>query len=105
MIEKLSDFWSDVSVTYGYDSALAMAELSSETTDDASLTGLVSEATPRLNLEIDRLTDSVKLDILASACSDLIRGGESGWENMKFDDFVSLVRKNIGGGRRLFNKI
>jgi hypothetical protein len=36
-----------------------------------------------------------KLLILADACSDLILGGERGWENMEFDDFVSLVRKNL----------
>jgi hypothetical protein len=39
--------------------------------------------------------DSEKLLRLAEACSDLILGGEMGWENMDFEEFVSLVRKSL----------
>lgn len=41
-----------------------------------------------------------KLTQLADACSDLIYGGESGWENVIFNTFVGDCRKYIGYGVR-----
>lgn len=36
---------------------------------------------------------------LCDACSDLILGGESGWQNMEFDEFKKLVIKSVSSKR------
>lgn len=45
--------------------------------------------------------DSDNLIVLADAMSDLVLGGECGWEQMDFKDFVALCRKNIVKQKRL----
>ena len=37
------------------------------------------------------MKDSQKFVVLCEALSDLVLGGERGYENMKFEDFVQLV--------------
>lgn len=43
----------------------------------------------------DRSTDAEKLITLADRCSDLVYGGECGWEQVEFKDFVDCVAKRL----------
>ncbi len=42
-------------------------------------------------------TDVQKLVILADACSEVVYGGECGWERVDFDKFVTDVKKRLRG--------
>lgn len=46
-------------------------------------------------LKKERSTDTEHLLTLADRCSDLVYGGECGWENVEFKDFVDLVAKRL----------
>ena len=43
----------------------------------------------------NEMNDSEKLLKLADACSDVLLGGEMGWESMEFDSFVSKCRISL----------
>lgn len=46
------------------------------------------------------MSDSDKLYWLADACSDLVYGGELGWERVEFKKFVNDVRQCLGKGNK-----
>ena len=46
------------------------------------------------------IADSQKLVTLADSCSDVLYGGESGWERVDFKQFVADCRKAIAFGVR-----
>ncbi len=46
------------------------------------------------------IADSQKLVTLADSCSDVLYGGESGWERIDFKQFVADCRKAIAFGVR-----
>jgi len=45
--------------------------------------------------KVENNPDTERLLKLADSCSDLIYGGERGWENLDFNDFVQHVRDRI----------
>ena len=47
--------------------------------------------------------ENQKLLTLADACSDVLYGGEAGWENVEFKQFVSDCRKAIVFGVKCKN--
>src|ERR1035437_874322 len=53
----------------------------------------MSQHKPMKNCCVRRLDYRDKLYKLAEACSDHVLDGERGWEQMNFDEFVALCRK------------
>lgn len=49
------------------------------------------------------MKDTEKLLILADSCSDVLLGGECGWERMDFKEFATECRKAIAYGVRCKN--
>lgn len=49
------------------------------------------------------MSDKDKLRKLAEACSDAVLGGERGWEEMDFEDFVTEVRIRLVERDKLLN--
>lgn len=47
------------------------------------------------------MNDTEKLIVLADSCSDLLYGGERGWEDVEFDKFVADCRKAIAAKTKL----
>ena len=50
--------------------------------------------------EMREMDDATKLLTLADACSDVLLGGECGWQEMEFNKFVGEVRKLLVDGVR-----
>lgn len=59
-----------------------------------------SPVEPFVSPELDDIT---KLLILADACSDVIYGGDRGWERCNFKEFVRDVRRMLVFGLRCKN--
>ena len=72
--------------------------LNKKASDMAASLGIPFEV---VGIPFDRNSDTFKLDLLASACSDQVLGGECGWERMDFDEFVNLVRRQCAEANRL----
>ena len=52
-----------------------------------------------------RINDSQKLDILASALSDHILGGEGGWREMEFEKFVGFCTEYVSVKSKLIGLV
>ena len=48
-----------------------------------------------------KVSDTVRLSMLAEACSCHVLGGDCGWERMDFGQFVAVTRKQLAEANRL----
>lgn len=48
-----------------------------------------------------KVSDTVRLSMLAEACSSHVLGGDCGWELMDFGQFVAVTRKQLAEANRL----